>query len=49
MSLKAVQISLDAEAVQTVLAIALDDDKDRALAFIKTQLAKRVGKDLQPH
>ncbi len=39
MSLKALQILLDAEAFHTVLSIALDDDKDWALAFIKTQLS----------
>ena len=48
MSLKTVQISLDAEEVQKFLAITLDEDKEGALTFIKTKLAKRVEKALRP-
>jgi hypothetical protein len=49
MSLKSVQISLDAEEeeVQKVLAITLNEDKEGALTFIKTKLDKRVEKALR--
>jgi hypothetical protein len=49
MNLKKVQIELDVSDVQQVLAIALDDDKDKALEYIKARLAKQIEKSLQPH
>jgi hypothetical protein len=47
--LKKVQIELDVSDVQRVLAIALDEDKDRALEYIKKNLVKKIEKVLQPH
>ncbi|MCG6972069.1 MAG: hypothetical protein LJE66_02870 [Desulfobacterales bacterium] len=49
MNLKKVQIELDVSDVQRVLAIALDEDKDRALEYIKKNLVKKIEKVLQPH
>ena len=49
MNLKQVNIELDVSEVQEVLAIDLDEDPIRALAFIKEHLAKQVKKCLQPH
>jgi len=49
MNLKKVTIDMDAEQVQEILAIDMDDDAERALGFIKTRLANRVKKCLQPH
>jgi hypothetical protein len=49
MNLKKVQIELDVSDVQQVLAIALDDDKDKALEYIKSRLAKQIEESLQPH
>ncbi len=49
MSLKKVGVELDVSEVQEVLAIDMDDDAERALAFIKEHLAKQVKKCLQPH
>ncbi len=49
MSLKTVTIELDVPEVLEVLAIDMDDDAERALAFIKTSLAKQVIKCLHPH
>lgn len=49
MNLKKVQLELDISDVQTVLAIALDEDKDKALEYIKTRLVKQIEKSLQPH
>ena len=49
MNLKKVQIELDVSDVQSVLAIALDEDKDRALEYIKKNLVKKIEKVLQPH
>ena len=49
MNLKKVQIELDVSDVQKVLAIALDEDKDRALEYIKKNLVKKIEKVLQPH
>lgn len=45
--LKDVQLKLSADDVQDVLAIALDEDRDKALAFLRDQLAKKVEKALQ--
>ena len=49
MNLKKVQIELDVSDVQQVLAIALDDDKDKALEYSKSRLAKQIEESLQPH
>lgn len=49
MNLKKVQIELDVSEVQQVLAIALDEDKEKALEYIKTRLAKKIEKSLQSH
>ena len=49
MNLKKIQVELDTAEIQQVLAIALDDDKERALEFIKKKLFRQVEKALQPH
>jgi phosphoserine phosphatase len=49
MNLKKVNIELEVSEVREVLAIDMDDDLERALAFIKEHLAKQVKKCLQPH
>jgi hypothetical protein len=49
MNLKKVNIELGVAEVQELLAIDMDDDAQRALAFIKEHLAKQVKKCLQPH
>jgi len=49
MNLKKVQIELDVSDVQQVLAIALDEDKDKALEYIKANIVKQIEKSLQPH
>ncbi len=49
MNLRKVQIELDISDVQQVLAIALDEDKDKALEYIKGNLVKQIEKVLQPH
>jgi len=49
MILKKVTVELEVAEVQEILAIDLDDEAERALAFIKERLAKQVKKCLQPH
>jgi len=49
MNLKTAHIGLNPAEIQRLFAIAMDDDKDEALAFIKQILAKRVEKVLKPH
>jgi hypothetical protein len=49
MKLKKIQVELDTPDIQELLAIALDDDKEGALNFIKKKLVKRIEKALQPH
>jgi len=49
MNLKKVQIELNISDVQQVLAIALDEDKEKALEYIKIRLVKQIEKSLQPH
>ena len=44
MNLKKVNIELELAEVQELLAIDMDDDAQRALAFIKEHLAKQVKK-----
>ncbi len=45
--LKDVQMELTADEVQQVLSIALDEDRDRAVEFIRDHLARKVDKKLQ--
>jgi hypothetical protein len=49
MNLKKVNVVFSETQVQELLAIDMDDDAQRALAFIKEHLAKEVKKCLQPH
>jgi hypothetical protein len=49
MNLKKVNVELSEGEVQELLAIDMDDDPVRALAFLKEHLAKQVKKSLQPH
>ncbi|MCU0575128.1 MAG: hypothetical protein MUC41_19400 [Syntrophobacteraceae bacterium] len=49
MNLKRVNLELNVREVQEVLAIDLDDDAERALAFIKEHLASQVKQCLQSH
>jgi len=49
MNLKKVNIELDINEVQEILAIDMDEDAQRALAFIREHLSKQVKKALQPH
>ena len=47
MNLKKIRIELDTAEIQQVLGIALDDDSEQALKFIK-RLVKRLERALQP-
>ena len=49
MNLKRVAIQLEPAQVKEVLKIALDDDADSALDFIKTVLFRQIDKALQRH
>jgi len=49
MNLKKVRLELDTSDIQEILPVALDDDREKALAYIKGKLAKQVEKALQPH
>ncbi len=49
MNLKKVQIELDISDVQQVLGIVLDEDKNKALEYIKGSLVKKIEKVLQAH
>jgi hypothetical protein len=49
MNLKKVLLELSVQDVQQILAIDLDGDPDKALAFVRKNLAKQVKKALQPH
>lgn len=49
MILKTVQIELSPMEIQQILAITLDEDKEKALEFMKQTLAKQVEKALTPH
>ncbi|MFC1811414.1 hypothetical protein ACFL03_01855 [Thermodesulfobacteriota bacterium] len=49
MNLKNIHIKLDTSDIQQIMSIALDDDKDQALTFIKKNLVKQLEKALQPH
>ncbi len=45
--LKAIQMELSTDEVRQILSIALDEDRDRAMKFIRDHLAKKVDKKLQ--
>jgi len=49
MNLKKVLLELSVHDVQEILAIDLDGDPEKALAFIRENLGKKVKKALQPH
>ncbi len=49
MNLKSVRIKLTPAEIQKVLSIAMDEDKEEALEFIRQTLAKRIEKELTPH
>jgi hypothetical protein len=49
MNLKTIRVELAPSDIQEILMIALDDDKEGSLDFIKEKLAKRVQKTLTPH
>jgi hypothetical protein len=49
MNLKTIQIEFTPPEIQRILSIALDEDKEGALEFIRQTLAKRVEKALTPH
>jgi hypothetical protein len=49
MNLKKVIVELDVSEVQEILAIDIDEDAERALAFVKKSLAKQVKDALRPH
>ena len=42
-----VQIGLNADEVQEVFSIVLDQDRDRAMEFMQSVLGKKVEKQLQ--
>ena len=49
MNLKPIHVQLSSGDVGEILRIDLDDDRDHALTFVKTVLAKQVEKALQRH
>jgi hypothetical protein len=49
MNLKKVLLELSVPDVQEILVIDLDRDADKALAFIREKVAKKVKKALQSH
>jgi CHASE3 domain sensor protein len=49
MNLKKVLLELSVSEVQQILAIDLDRDAEKALAFIRENLGKKVKKALRPH
>lgn len=48
-NLKPVLIEFFPQDLQRMLSIALDGDRDEALAFVQRDLVKRVEKELQQH
>ena len=46
MNVKPIHIQLQPEQINEILHITLDEDPDRALAFVQTVLAKKVEKAL---
>lgn len=49
MNLKPVRIELTPDEIQKALSIAMDEDREGALEFIRQTLAKRIEKELTPH
>lgn len=49
MNVKPIDMRLSSGDVIETLHIALDDNRDRALVFVKTVLAKQVEKGLRRH
>jgi len=49
MNLKPIQFNLKTDEVRTILQVALDDDSQQALDFLKTVLFKKVEKAIQRH
>jgi hypothetical protein len=49
MILRKVLLELSVSDVQEILALDLDGDPEKALAFVREKLAKHVKKALQPH
>jgi hypothetical protein len=49
MCLKKALLELSVQDVQEILAIDLDGDPEKALAFIRKKPAKQVKEALQPH
>lgn len=49
MNLKPVQLRLETEEVRQILQVALDEDSQQAMTFVKNVLAKKVEKALQRH
>lgn len=49
MNLKKIHLELEPYEVQQLLSIALDDDKEQALTFVKKTLVKQMEKAMQPH
>ena len=49
MNLKKVLLELSISEVQQILAIDLNRDAEKALVFIRENLAKQVKKSLQAH
>lgn len=47
--LKDIQMELSTEEFRQILSIALDEDRDKAMEFIRDHLAKKVDKKLQEH
>lgn len=45
--LKDIQMELSTDEVREILSIALDEDREKAMAFIRDHLAKKVDKKLQ--
>jgi len=49
MNLKTIRLEFGPSEIQKILSIALDDDKEGALEFIKGSLAKQIEKELTSH
>lgn len=45
--LKDIQMEISTEEVRQILSIALDEDRDKTIEFIRDHLAKKVDKKLQ--
>jgi len=49
MNLRKVRLELEAHEIQQLLTIDLNDDREKALQFIRKTLIKRIGKALRRH